>query len=772
MRGRLLLLTGGAVSDLALPLAGSAAVAFGPEDVGAPPVSIALPLVGSAATAVAPLTVVVASDVSASLPVAGISAVAVAPTIANDLSMSLPVVGNVATGFGPRVVPYVNGDPTTPVNDPDELVLTLHENDGTLIRTLGKWRSFEFADPLKVSQPGSGELVLQRIIEAGAANPAIADVDHDCIVRVTFGGDTCWQMLVEGLNHNLIGPGEEAAETTTASGRHAVLGELDKVRVFPDAGLNVRPWGNTRYFNYSADDLVDNTWGFATATPPHYDEAVPNYGRPEGFPDFTAQWIWDRSSHVNVPGGDCYFRHRFTNATARDALVIAAADDEVEVWLDGVPILTVEGVYKGGSLSAEVELSAGNHLICARGRNLNALHAGILITVMTVSDSMPDAVITNTQAATWRVLGYPAQAPGFTATEVLVLLVAEAQARGELTDLDLSFLASHDTNGEPVVVTTDIACRHGDSYLTVCGQLSESYLDIAGASASKTLHAWNRGTRGTNVNASYTKGTNITSLTHDETSDAQATVAFVQWAGGAPFERVHADAATVGRKVVSLEFGDVRSLSLARRLADAYLDTASAVRWGIRLGIHPTNDQDRPYRGVWPGDSPLAPGVDLTPGRHRVAMIGLRVDARSRPEWSMGLEQPQDLDAERLSAIMRRQLPGSAGGRTLLPSPISPAFPPSAAGSEKTQTWSAPIQGTYVLTKNGTPITGATLSANGRVTLTAAARKYVRNVDQIDFTIDGVAGFDAPWTPTDGRWLQEFRVTEGATGVTITVSYT
>lgn len=774
MPGRLLVLTGGAAvsGDLTLPLVGAAATPFAPTSVGFPSATVSLPLVGAAASAIAPTTVKL--NQSAALPLVGAAASAFAPTITSKQILSLPLAGPIATPFGPRLVPYLPSG--SPVTDPDLVELTLHSSTGTLIRTLSKFRSFRFVDPLKVSSPGRGELVLQRLIEAGAANPSLTGLEHNTIIRVSVGGETAWQMRVEDLSHALIGPSEEAGQTTTAAGRHAVLAELDQVRVYPDAGLSIRPWGTTRYFNGSSRNYVTTALPLAVATPPHYDTAVPNYGRPEGFPDFTAQWIWDRSSHVNVPAGDCYFWHDFTVASATDALVIAAADDEVEVWMDGVPILQVEGVYKGGSLRAEVELSATTHRIFARGRNLNALHAGILVTVMTVTDSMPDVVLTNTQASTWKVLGYPTQAPGFAWTQVLRQLVTEAQARSELVGMATSFLDSHDTDGEPVVTSTDIACRLGDSYLTVCGQLAETFADIAGASASRTLHAWIRGTRGTNVAASYTKGTNLLELRHEGHSDAQATVAFVQYAGGAPFERVHADAATYGRKVVSLEFGDVRSLTLARSLADAYLNTASRYRNGVVAGILPTLDADRPYRGVWPGDSPMVPAADLTATRTRVAVIGMDLDANSRPKWSMEFEQPSEVDNERLGAIMRRQLPGAAGGRTLLPSPISPQFLPTSQGREATHTWqykgAIGAPSVFVLRKNGTPITGATISVvvgeTEQLTVTNSARRYVKNSDKLTFTADGGTA-SLEWAPTEGRFIQAFKVTADATGAGATV---
>lgn len=243
---------------------------------------------------------------------------------------------------------------------------------------------------------------------------------------------------------------------------------------------------------------------------------------------------------------------------------------------------------------------------------------------------------------------------------------------------------------------------------------------------------------------------------------ASATVALVT-AEGQSFEVLHPDAATV-RREMSLDFGDASRAS-ARTWARRYLDVAADARRGITVELIP-NVGPVPYLDFGIGDN-----ISVLGEAHRVVGIGMKVGADSITQWTLDLDQPRMLLEERLAAIMRRFLPGGAGGRTILPTPTQPTFPSNQVASEKEQTWSAPVQGTYVLTKNGTPITGASLSATGVVTLTDAAREYVKGTDQIDFTIDGANGFDAPWTPTDGRWLQEFRVTEGDIGVTITASF-
>jgi hypothetical protein len=143
------------------------------------------------------------------------------------------------------------------------------------------------------------------------------------------------------------------------------------------------------------------------------------------------------------------------------------------------------------------------------------------------------------------------------------------------------------------------------------------------------------------------------------------------------------------------------------------------------------------------------------------------------------LDQPSQLMDERLGVLMRRQMPGSHGGRTVLPTPVDPQFVSTDKGSETVHTWQWDgTAGNIVLKKNGTAITGATITSpaagsTSKVTVTDAARKYVKGSDKLTFSVGGAA--DSPaWVPPEGRWIQEFRATRDGTEdtTTITVSVT
>ncbi len=272
--------------------------------------------------------------------------------------------------------------------------------------------------------------------------------------------------------------------------------------------------------------------------------------------------------------------------------------------------------------------------------------------------------------------------------------------------------------------------------------------------------------------AAFTPGapSGLRRVAYQVSASERATVALVTVNEQAPVEVVHPDAAVRGREEIALDFGDA-SLTSARFWARRYLDEVSNARRGLTIELMP-GVGPQPYRDFDIGDSVLVLGE-----RHRVVAIGWKVDADSIIRWSVDLDQPRMWLEERLAAIMRRQLPGAAGGRTVLPSPVEPPFIANQAGKESTETWTwigtVGAPSTIAFYKNGVAVTGATLTvtagaAASRVTLTNAARKYVRRVDKFTLKVDG--GTSAwEWTPTEGRWVQEISATADASGDGITI---
>jgi hypothetical protein len=646
------------------------------------------------------------------------------------------------------------------------------------------------------SELGGWEITFPNLVDTSPtnrtkiANPALALMEIGRVVRFLDDGQVRGAGRIEDRGKKVVAAEEEGGEVTVWKGP-GLFGIFDKVCVRPDKGLGNLPWHTTRWFNFAADRLRDDdpagpqgAWPFAYGQLPNYD--TNNYfGRPEGFTDTAGpagtgpEWLWEDDTRTAfADAGVCYFRQRFTLASETDCIFEFAADDEGELWVDDVPLCNTEGVYLGGCVKAGVRLSAGEHLIAALGRNLNALRAGVVYAGWSVSNGMPDTLLVRSDSDLARCLAYPADPPGFTPTEVPRLVVDEVQdlAEPRLADVTFSFIAASDTDSAEVVEVTDLTCdAPGDTIWTLFRAIGETYLDLGIGPDSLEMHAWIRGTRGSDLSATVEleKG-NCRRVDHDEIGADRATVALVMGARFAPFEVEHADAATVGYEEIALDFGDA-SEATAERFATDYLNLVSQARKGISIELVP-DVGPRPYEDFGIGDTISVPGIDGTPEDHRVVAIGMEVGPDSITRWTVDLDQPRLLLQERLSAIMR-QLPGLAGGRTILPSPTRPQFVASDKGSEQSHTWQwdGPL-GEIQLYKNGTAITGALVAAGSldpgetaKTTVTNAARKYVKGVDKLTITAGG--GAHSPdWVPPEGRWIQEIRATADSTDETITIT--
>src|SRR5690606_38461757 len=108
----------------------------------------------------------------------------------------------------------------------------------------------------------------------------------------------------------------------------------------------------------------------------------------------------------------------------------------------------------------------------------------------------PDTLVFLSDSS-WDSLGYPAQTPGFTPGEVIELVLGEAQARGTLPNVSLSYDASVDSAGQPWPVATQIATRCGNDLGTfIVAELGATYIDVRMQPGGYVLDAWIFGTGG------------------------------------------------------------------------------------------------------------------------------------------------------------------------------------------------------------------------------------------------------------------------------------
>lgn len=128
---------------------------------------------------------------------------------------------------------------------------------------------------------------------------------------------------------------------------------------------------STRWLGWMSAAFNDTAWTAPVSHGKFYDGPWVN-PRPKDWPDPMAEYIW--STLDPAPAGDVYFRKTFTTAAEQDVIIVAAADDEYRLFLDGTEILSTLG---GGPFQWKqaqmrpMRLCAGSHTIAIVGRNLD-----------------------------------------------------------------------------------------------------------------------------------------------------------------------------------------------------------------------------------------------------------------------------------------------------------------------------------------------------------------------------------------------------------------
>lgn len=388
-----------------------------------------------------------------------------------------------------------------------------YDRAGTLVAGLDDSFARTWQDPL--NEVGSGELRLQN------DDPDVATVGYAHVIRFSLDDQARFACLVEHKDQVTATTSEEIEEVTTLAGR-GTMAVLEEALIGPVGGERRSQFEQDRLFNFAAPELDDADWGPVVtrvqALNPEVDPGSHNTV-PQGWPDPTALKIW-QSWPIGArltPVGDVYMRRHFTTSSSEGTAtyrVFVTADDGFEVWIDGQYVIgEVTPFMWNETTDTEVVLDDGDHVIAVKGTNLDFGDnvAWVLVSVYALGDGgVTLASVVVHSDADWIGVGYPAHPPGFSPGEVLRVLVEEAQARGALEGVELSFTDDVDTAGIPWPNTPDIAFEVGSDLLSALKQLCETYMDAAMAAGSFTLYGWVQ--RGDVTGVALAHGTNVTQL--------------------------------------------------------------------------------------------------------------------------------------------------------------------------------------------------------------------------------------------------------------------
>lgn len=333
-----------------------------------------------------------------------------------------------------------------------------------------------------------------------------------------------------------------------------VESDFETSQVDPAGGPGQIPWGDVRSFGWQAIELDDSgsPW-----TAPHVRSiqalktGLPPYGlagKPYGWPNPLSPWLWGRApiNGQDAPGFS-YFRYRFTTYRDLDITFYITADDLFVAALDGVDIIdfqTDKGDAAGSTYWRKLKIKAGNHVFCARVENETrpgiAENCGLLnmcatygispepttpwrtldtqrFLFTTAGWSAPDT-IGAPHPQGWRALAYPETAPGMPPGAIMLVLMLEAHARGELAGWSVSFNAATDSAGNPWPEhVREFQPRVGATYLDVLNQMVEQgYIHWWVSRGSLTLNIVAANHTFPTPGAVFEEGVNIVDLTHND----------------------------------------------------------------------------------------------------------------------------------------------------------------------------------------------------------------------------------------------------------------
>lgn len=283
-----------------------------------------------------------------------------------------------------------------------------------------------------------------------------------------------------------------------------------------------------------------------------------------------ASMLWSSPSSITQAPGSLLFRVTVEPDHDCDVVAFHSADDTADAWVDGVLLNRQAIVYPDHSGWVKTwrevpSLSAGPHVFGYRAVNLAVGGAYFMGTIMeTNGATVIGDPLTSTGDGTWKWFDAGnAPTPGFTAPQIVEMLLDEAQARGELEGWSVE--AHGDFDNIP-----EFSCRVGASYREVLDALMAADLDVGVDVEGLVLHLWPPFERGDAHRFDFWEDDlDVLSVA---TTDDVVTAVLIVWSDGATWVE-RGDHPVLGRVSKSLSLGSVTDLNTVLRVGEAYLDS-------------------------------------------------------------------------------------------------------------------------------------------------------------------------------------------------------
>lgn len=503
--------------------------------------------------------------------------------------------------------------------------------------------------------------------------------------------------------------GEESEHVLAFEAAPGVLSVLNDGRVQPTNGVGWQPWERRRRWDWTNPELDTSGWGnavelwrqgaVANLSASDFIEVVRDQGRfaytpPEGYHDANSMWVWS-SNYLGSPGsggsgtlhmtpGESFFHREITLTDDTYCLFQAGCDDFFELAIDGVVLITTaDAPEEAWSRAREWKgmLSAGTHTIRIRAQNYARLFtngniAGLVAALYEIAPATETIVSTIVRTDdTWKCLDYPADPPGFTVGDVLLIHLAELQALGFLTDVDPTFTGLVDTDGNAWPLVSDIVTTVGDPFGEATRQICVDHADVR-MNHNLTFDAWVPGQAGSASGVTYAIGTNIESLEFDGDTPEVSSLLVLHEEGFA----LLGDSSAHRQEYLDLS-GSAASEALVT--GAAHLDDLQNERWAATIRVEPQGS-DRPLDDVNVFDTATVPNPTGTTSTVECVAISWGEDDQANevlePVFGDVILTPE----ERSAQLQRAAAVGQLAGRVPLPPPIgqggAAATTPQGAG--------------------------------------------------------------------------------------------
>lgn len=526
----------------------------------------------------------------------------------------------------------------------------------------------------EITGNGAGQLTIAKNDPALLDTPAILDTRN--IFKLSCGNDVRSAFVLINRDETQIDTGEESSEAVNISGDGPKM-LLGDIQVYPANGKiiptspedRVFSWASPRGIWYDASQWVVPTevekYGMLRTSPNRYWKY-----QPAEWPDApNAYWVWSELPQNGLTrAGDVFLRTEFdvTEENAGSYSLFIAGDNQYQAFIDASVAVEATGT---GNYFAKVErydfdLEAGTHVLAIRGRQnarkgkIGAGPAGIIAVLFKAGDADAGTkaeIIRQTGGGNWRIMGYPAEEPGWSVGEILLQLLKEGRDRGirSASWFTPTFTEIVDSNGVAWANHFPYSFNVGDSLIDVLEQMEELEVetwidpdtfefnvtqkrgkDLSLGAAPVTLQeGWNLTKAGTTGEADITN--KMLMKTDDGWIVVQDNVSVEKYG---PIEG---------------QLTTTANSSQSKKLAQKIFSIHANTEEGSTYELIPREGAE-PFKDFSLGDWVLAPNKDGVLGRRRVMSIAIQTDAAGNPLYAVEFDtilQTKQKQYDRMAAL-------------------------------------------------------------------------------------------------------------------------